>query len=87
VDVYLKLSSLYFQSQRYEESIQAAQAALRLRPDVAGAYANIAAGLHALGRDDEAVTALREVVRLRPDLTFAKTDMQVLPEQKAGAGR
>jgi tetratricopeptide (TPR) repeat protein len=87
VDVYLKLSSLYFQSQRYEESIQAALAALRLRPHVAEAYANIAAGLHALGRDDEAVTALQEVVRLRPDLTFAKTDLESLLEKKAGAGR
>ncbi|MDQ1469534.1 MAG: protein O-mannosyl-transferase [Bryobacterales bacterium] len=83
-DVYLKVSVLYFNSQRYEESIRAAQQALRLRPNLAEAYANMASALHAMGRDAEAVTALREVVRLRPDLTFAKTDLEILLE-KAGA--
>jgi tetratricopeptide (TPR) repeat protein len=87
VDLCLKLSVLYFNGQRYEESIRAAREALRLSPNTGEAYANIAAGLRALGRDDEAVAALQEVIRLRPDLTFAKTDLENLLAKRAGAGR
>jgi len=83
VDDYLKLSVLYYHSQQYEKCIQAAHDALGLRPNLAEAYANMAAALHTLGRDDEAITALREVVRLRPDMAFAKTDLEILDPSAA----
>lgn len=83
VDDYLKLSVLYYNGRRYEECANAAKQALRLRPNQAEAYANIATAMHALGRDDEAIEALREVIRLRPDMAFAKTDLEILLEARA----
>ena len=83
VDDYLKLSVLYFQGQRFEDCAKAAREALRLRPNLAEAYANLAAAMHSLGRDEEAIAALREVIRLRPDMAFAKTDLEILLDKKA----
>jgi tetratricopeptide (TPR) repeat protein len=77
-DDYLKLSVLYFHNQRYEDCVKASREALRLRPDLAEAYANMAVALHTMGRNDEAMTALREVIRLRPDMEFAKKDLAIL---------
>jgi tetratricopeptide (TPR) repeat protein len=82
-DDYLKLSVLYYEQQRYEDCARAAQEALKIRPAMAEAYANIATAMHALNRDDEAIAALREVIRLRPDMAFAKTDLEILLEKKA----
>jgi tetratricopeptide (TPR) repeat protein len=85
VDQYLRLSSLYFNNRRYEDCVRAAREAVRLQPDLAEGYANMAVGLHNMGKDDEAVAALREVVRLRPDMTAARGDLEYLLAHKADA--
>src|SRR5258708_3985211 len=52
VDDFLKLSVLYFHNRRYDDCVTAARNAVRLRPDLAEGYANIAAALHTMGRDE-----------------------------------
>jgi tetratricopeptide (TPR) repeat protein len=72
---YLILSLLYNQSGRFEDSIRAAQEALRLRPDYAEAYNNIAAGHESLARWSEAIAAAREAIRLKPDFELARNNL------------
>ncbi len=78
VDDFLALSVEYFKARRYQDVIRACREALKLRPDLAEAYHNMAAAYHALGKDDDAIQALREAVRIRPDLTVAKSNLEFL---------
>jgi tetratricopeptide (TPR) repeat protein len=87
VDHYLALSVLYFQTQRYEDCIAAAREALKIKPDQAEAYANIASAYHALGKLDDTIAALREEVRLNPDLPSAKSNLAIELEVKEKSGR
>lgn len=67
---------------RYRESIAAARAALKLRPDYAEAWNNIAAGYQSLGIWDEAIAAAQQAVRLKPDFQLAKNNLVWSLEQK-----
>jgi protein O-mannosyl-transferase len=80
---YLTLSLRNFQNKRYEDCIQAAKEALRLRPDYAEAYNNIAAAYQSLGRWDEAIAAAREALRLKPDFQLAQNNLAYATSQKA----
>ncbi len=84
VDHFLKLSALYFQDGRFEDSIEACKSALKLQPDLAEAYANMAASYHTIGKTDEAIAALREAFRLQPDLDVVKNNLQYELAQKNG---
>jgi tetratricopeptide (TPR) repeat protein len=77
VDHYLALSVLYYDSQRYEDSINASMGALKINPEQAEAYSNMAAAYHAMGKLDETISALRQAVRYKPDLRSAKSNLQV----------
>jgi Flp pilus assembly protein TadD len=81
---YLSLSVTYYRAKRFEDAIRASRQALQLQPDLAEAYANMAAAHRALGQNDDAANALREVIRLRPDFAFARTNLQILEDEKAG---
>lgn len=83
VDHYLELSVLYYQTQRYAECIDAAREALKINPNQAEAWANIAAAYHTLGNLDETIAALREEVRLNPDLRSAKSNLEIELDAKA----
>ncbi len=78
VDDFLALSVEYFKNRRFQDSINACNQALKLRPDLAEAYNNMATAYHALGKDDDAIEALRQAVRVRPDLEIAKGNLQLL---------
>jgi tetratricopeptide (TPR) repeat protein len=56
------LGDLYNSSAHYEQSVDAARAAIRLNPDVAAAYSNLAGSLFALDRLDEARSVYREAM-------------------------
>jgi tetratricopeptide (TPR) repeat protein/predicted Ser/Thr protein kinase len=56
---YHALADLYWSIGAYEKALEAAREAVRLNPDVAAAYSNLAGALYALERFDEA----REVYR------------------------
>jgi tetratricopeptide (TPR) repeat protein len=84
VNNYLALSVQYFQTQRYEDCIKAAREALKVNPNQAEAYANIAAAYHTMGKLDETIAALQEEVRLNPNLPTAKSNLEIELAVKKG---
>jgi tetratricopeptide (TPR) repeat protein len=85
VDDFLALSVLYYNNRRYQDCINAAAEAVKIRPELAEGYANMATAYHAMGKDDEAILNLRQVIHLRPDMKFAQVDLDILLEQKSAA--
>jgi tetratricopeptide (TPR) repeat protein len=83
---YLGLSLKSFLAGRYDDCIEHARRALRLRPDYAEAYNNVAAGHQALGNWDEAIAAAQEAIRLRPDFQLARNNLAWSQRQKAAQG-
>lgn len=83
VDHYLNLSVLYYNSQRYEDCIHAAQEALKINPNLGEAWSNIAAAYHTLGKTDETLAALREEIRINPNLPSATHNLEVVMAEKA----
>lgn len=71
----LTLSLLDHRNGRYQECIDAARQALKLRPDYAEAWNNIAAAYEAMSQWPQAVEAAREAVRLKPDFQLAKNNL------------
>ncbi len=62
---------------------------MKLRPDYAGAYNNIAAAYQSLGLWDEAIAAAGQAVRLKPDFRLARKNLHYSQKQKKlkdGAG-
>ena len=79
---WLNLSLYAYQHQRYLESIAAAQTAVKLKPDYADAYNNIAAAYSALRLWDFAIAAAQEALRIRPDYQLARNNLNWALEQK-----
>jgi tetratricopeptide (TPR) repeat protein len=79
---YLSLSQLYCQNGRYSDCVSAATQALRLRPDYAEAYNNVAAGYESMGRWDESIAAAREAIRLKPDFQLARNNLAYAVSQR-----
>jgi len=63
------------QAGKYEQSIAAARGALRLSPEMAEAWNNIAASDEALHRWDAAIDAARRAVALKPGFQLAKNNL------------
>jgi hypothetical protein len=78
----LRVSLSLYQAGRFSESIAAAQAALRINPNFAVAYNNIAAAHAALRQWDEAIVAAQQALRLQPDFTLARNNLNWALEQK-----
>lgn len=79
---YLNLSLLYHRAGRYQDSIAAAQKALRLKPDYAAAYNNIAAAYEDLHQWDQAIAAAQQALRLQPDYQLARNNLAYAQAQK-----
>jgi tetratricopeptide (TPR) repeat protein len=75
VENYLALSVTYFNEKRYDDCVHAAQQVLKVNPNIAEAYVNMATAYHALGKADEGIAALREAARLRPDFNFVTSNL------------
>jgi len=71
----LNASLTDYQQGRYQECIKTAREALRLNPNYAEAYNNIAAAWNALGHYDEGIRAAREAMRLKPDFLLARNNL------------
>jgi protein O-mannosyl-transferase len=80
----LDQSLAYYQAGRYQECIDAARQALKLRPNFAEAYNNIGAAYASLGKWDEAILAAREAIRLKPDFQLAKNNLAWAESAKKG---
>ena len=74
---HLGLSRTYYQNGQFEESLEEAKDALRLRPSYAEAYNNVAVAYLALGRWDESIAAAREALRLNPDFSLARNNLRM----------
>jgi Tfp pilus assembly protein PilF len=79
---YLNLSLHYHRSGKYEECIQAARQALRLRPSYPEAYNNIAAAYEDLHMWNEAIEAAQQALRLKPDFELARNNLAWAQSQK-----
>ena len=86
VNNYLALSVIYFNAQKYEDCIKAAQKALKVNPNQAEAYANMASAYHTLGKLDETIAALREEIRLNPNLPSAQRNLEITLAEKEKSG-
>jgi tetratricopeptide (TPR) repeat protein len=84
VDQFLALSVQYYRTDRFDDSISACRQALKLRPDLAEAYSNMAAAQYAMGQVDDAMKSLQEALRIRPDLELARKNLDYLTALKAG---
>jgi tetratricopeptide (TPR) repeat protein len=74
------------QAGQYRKSIEDAQAALRLRPNYAEAYNNMAASYSSIGKWDQAIAAAQKAVALKPDFQLAKNNLAwALSQKKLGA--
>ena len=80
---YLDLSLQFYRTGKFPECIAAATQALRLQPNMAEAYNNIAACEGGLKLWDQAIAAARQAIRLKPDFQLAKNNLQWCSQQKA----
>ena len=80
---YVSRSLRYFQLAKYEQAIEAAQEALRLRPDYAEAWNNIAASDNCLSRFADAIQAAEHAVKLKPDFELAKNNLALARAEQA----
>ena len=69
---------------RYQQCIDQAREALKLKSDYPEAYNNIAAAYIRLENWDDAIKNAQESVRLKPDLAIARNNLNVALERKAG---
>jgi tetratricopeptide (TPR) repeat protein len=79
---WLTASLRAIQAGLYQQSIDDARAALKLRPNYAEAYNNIAAAYEAMHKWDEAIAAAKEAIRLNPDFQLAKNNLNWSISQK-----
>jgi tetratricopeptide (TPR) repeat protein len=80
----LTLSLAAYQAGRFRECIARAEEALRLRPDYAEAYNNIAAAHNSLGEWDAGIAAGERAVELKPDFALARSNLAYARAQKLG---
>jgi tetratricopeptide (TPR) repeat protein len=86
-ETYLNQSLTFYQQGKFEESIQAAREALKLRPDYSDAWNNIAAAYNSESRWDEGISAALQAIRFKPDNQLAKNNLAWAIQQKQRASR
>ena len=79
---WLSLSLAYYQSQRYQDSIDACRQALKLRPQYAEAYNNLCAAENVLRRFDEAAADCLSALAIKPDFPLARNNLAVAVRSK-----
>lgn len=76
-------SNLAYRAGQYREAIQAATAALKLKPEYALAYNNLAVSYLGLHMYDEALHNAREALRVQPNWDLAKNNLAWIQREKA----
>lgn len=79
---WLNASLVDEQSGQHQKCIEDAQRALKLRPDYAEAYNNMAAAYSSMRQWDQAISAAQTAIRLRPDFQLAKNNLAWALSQK-----
>ena len=75
-------SLTYYRAGEYEQSIQAAQAALAVKAESAVAYNNICAAYNALKQWDQAIEACGRALAIDPNFALAKNNLAAAQEAK-----
>lgn len=86
-EAWITESLALFRVGRFEDSIAACRAALRVRPDYPEAYNNICAAYNSLQRWDLAVGACEQALRLRPDFELARNNLRWAQSQGGAVKR
>jgi len=82
----LDLSLQRAQAHRYPECVDAAQQAVKLKPDFAEAYNNIGYCYASMGRWDDGIRHMLEALRINPDSQLAGNNLIWMLQEKAKAG-
>jgi tetratricopeptide (TPR) repeat protein len=82
-ETYLELSLTYYYQANYRKCIEAAQEALKLRPNYDLAYNNICTAYNMLGEWDQAIEAGEKAVALNPANQLAKNNLAEAKRKKA----
>jgi tetratricopeptide (TPR) repeat protein len=82
---YMALSYERYRAGHYQESIEAAEAFLKINPKSADAYNNIAVGYLGLKKFDEAIASAEQALRLQPDHALAAGNLNWIRQEKAKA--
>ena len=80
---YLSLSLTYYQNKDYQKCIDAANEALKLKPDYVEAYNNICSAENMLGNYDEGIKAGLQALKINPDYQLAKNNLIDGQQRKA----
>jgi len=81
-EAYLDLSLKYYQAKQYEKCIEAANEALKIKPDFPEAYNNICTAYNELKQWDKAVAACEQAIKFNPNFTLAKNNLAWALEQQ-----
>ena len=86
-EYFLNRSLEEYQAGRFQESLNAALQALKLRPEYAEAYNNVAVARISLKQYDEAIAAAQTALRLNPNFTLARNNLAwAVAEKKKADG-
>ncbi|MFI5162588.1 MAG: tetratricopeptide repeat protein [Sphingobacteriales bacterium] len=83
---YLQLSLQYYQDGKYNKCIDAALAAIVLKPDYVEAYNNVGSGYIALKQFDKAIEPLKKALSIKPDYQLAKNNLSMAENHQSISG-
>jgi len=81
-DKYLNLSLMYYQTEKYQECIDAASEAIKIKSDFAEAYNNIGSAYNVLKKWDDAIIAFEKALKINPNFELAKNNLFVAQKGK-----
>jgi tetratricopeptide (TPR) repeat protein/glycosyltransferase involved in cell wall biosynthesis len=81
----VELSLAYYRAGRFQDCVEAARRATKLKPDYPEAWNNVAACSQSLAQWDDAIEAAKVAIRLRPDFQLAKNNLAYSVQQRARA--
>jgi tetratricopeptide (TPR) repeat protein len=81
---YLQLSLDYYNEAKFDQCVNAAQQALKLKPNYVEAYNNIGSAYIALGQFDRAADTLKKALKIKPGFTLAKNNLALALNHTTG---
>lgn len=81
----VELSLAYYRAGRFQDCVEAARRAAKLKPDYPEAWNNVAACSQSLAQWDDAIQAATVAIHLRPDFQLAKNNLAYSIQQRARA--
>ncbi len=82
---YLNLSLEFYQEGKYDKCIDAANEALKLKPDYLEAYNNIGCAYNNLSQFDKAKEVFNKALAIKPDYPLAKNNLQLAEKHQHNA--